>query len=81
MTAATFDTLKFVRRLKEAGFSEAQAEAISDAIRDAQRETDFATREDVYRIVSEAKWDILKWVVGLALAQLALLVGIFIKVT
>ena len=40
---------------------------------------DYATREDVYRIVSEAKWDVLKWVVGLALAQISLLVGVLVK--
>jgi len=38
-----------------------------------------ATREDVYRIVSEAKWDVLKWMVGLAIAQVSLLVGVLIK--
>lgn len=37
------------------------------------------TREDVYRIVSEAKWDVLKWMVWLALAQLSLLAGVLIK--
>ena len=33
MTAITFDTHKFVRRLKEAGLPEMQAEAIADAFR------------------------------------------------
>lgn len=79
MTAATFDTLKYVKRLKEAGFSEQQAEAHAEALKEAQANVDYATREDVYRIVSEAKWDVLKWVVGLALAQISLLVGVLIK--
>jgi hypothetical protein len=35
MATITFDTLKFVKRLKDAGVPESQAEAISDAFRDA----------------------------------------------
>jgi hypothetical protein len=47
MTATTFDTHKFVRRLKEAGLPEMQAEAIADAFRDAQGEADLATKVDL----------------------------------
>ncbi|MBF0136053.1 MAG: CCDC90 family protein [Magnetococcus sp. DMHC-1] len=36
MTTITFDTLKFVRRLKDSGIPENQAEAISEAFKDAQ---------------------------------------------
>ncbi len=43
MTAITFDTHKFVRKLKDAGFEEKQAEAVADAFRDAQAETETAT--------------------------------------
>jgi len=79
MTTVTFDTLKFVERLKAGGMPEPQAKAMSEALKEAQADVDYATREDVYRIVSEAKWDVLKWVVGLALAQISLLVGVLIK--
>jgi len=47
MTSATFDTHKFVRRLKEAGLPETQAEAIADAFRDAQSEAELATKYDI----------------------------------
>lgn len=47
MTATTFDTHKFVRKLKEAGLPEMQAEAIADAFRDAQGEADLATKVDL----------------------------------
>ena len=47
MAAITFDTHKFVRKLKEAGFEEKQAEAVADAFRDAQAETETATRHDL----------------------------------
>jgi hypothetical protein len=40
MTAITFDTLKFVERLKDSGIPEAQAKAIAEAIREAQGEAE-----------------------------------------
>ncbi len=47
MTTITFDTHKFVRTLKEAGVPENQAEAISEAFKEAQGEADLATKRDV----------------------------------
>lgn len=35
MSAITFDTHKFVRKLQEAGFDEKQAEGLTDAMRAA----------------------------------------------
>jgi hypothetical protein len=43
----TFDTHNFVKKLKEAGFAERQAEAISEAFKSAQSEIDVATVQDV----------------------------------
>jgi len=46
---ATFDTLQVVKRLKEAGFNERQAEAVIDVVRDL-RDADmsqFATKTDI----------------------------------
>ncbi|MBF0473137.1 MAG: DUF1640 domain-containing protein [Nitrospirae bacterium] len=37
MTTITFDTLAFVKKLKSAGISEPQAEAMSDAFKEAQQ--------------------------------------------
>ena len=49
MHATTFDTFKFIRRLKETGIPENQAEAISDAIQDAHSTqlADLATKRDI----------------------------------
>ena len=44
MTAITFDTHKFVRKLQEAGFDQTQAEGLTDAMRAAKGETEFVTR-------------------------------------
>jgi len=38
MASITFDTHKFIRRLKEAGVPESQAEAMAEALRDTQGE-------------------------------------------
>lgn len=53
MAVAAFDTHKFVRRLKEAGVPEAQAEAMSDAFKEAQGEAEFATKQDIAELKQE----------------------------
>ena len=47
MAFTTFDTLKFVKRLKEAGVPEKEAEAISEAFKEVQGELDLATKRDL----------------------------------
>lgn len=47
MTTITFDTLKFVRTLKAAGVPENQAEAFSEAFKEAQGEAELATKRDI----------------------------------
>jgi len=46
MTAVTFDTLKFVEKLKSAGVPEEQAKAMSEAFRDATGEAELTTKRD-----------------------------------
>ncbi len=79
MGTVTFDTLKFVKRLEEAGMSQKEAEAIaaaqSEAFEDLTKTKELATKTDLH----EMKYDLLKWIVGLAFAQFALLVGILMK--
>ena len=43
----TFDTLKFVETLREAGVPEAQAKAMSQAMRDAHETAELVTRRDL----------------------------------
>jgi hypothetical protein len=75
LASITFDTLKFSDRLKEAGVPAAQAEAEARALAEALSAPDIATKADLL----ELKMDIIKWMVGLALAQLGLLIGILVK--
>ena len=103
MTTMTFDTYAFVKRLKESGISENQAEAHVRALSDisltnvatkgdienlkAATRTDIenlkaATRTDIEKLkqniqrlelkFGEFKADILKWIIPLLLAQVAL---------
>lgn len=70
MATVTFDTHKFVRKLKEAGFDEKQAEAVSEAFRDAQFETEPLTKKDLQIELAPVRSDlpILKWMMGLVFA-------------
>lgn len=97
-----------MKRLKEAGFGETQAEAVTGVFRDL-RDADYtqlATKADLERIESELKGDIarqgtelkgeiarldakidlkseelkadiIRWVFGIAVAQTALVLGVF----
>jgi hypothetical protein len=71
--SAAFDTLRFARRLREAGFSEPQAEAMAEAFREASTEA-LATKHDIEllgaridkveaRLMGELT--LVKWMLGL----------------
>jgi len=82
MSAITFDTLKFSKTLEKAGVPAAQAEAFAEAFKDASGEAEVATKRDIEKLegkIAEMKFDLLKWVVGLALAQFGILIGILLK--
>jgi len=82
MSAITFDTLKFTKTLEKAGVPAAQAEAIAEAFKDASGEAEVATKRDIEKLegkIAEMKFDLLKWIVGLALAQFGILIGILLK--
>jgi len=74
VSTITFDTLKFANKLKAAGVPAQQAEAEAEALVDALSSSEIATRTDLI----ELKTDIIKWIVGIALAQIGLLVGIMV---
>ncbi|MGB5734806.1 MAG: DUF1640 domain-containing protein [Thiohalocapsa sp.] len=83
MTAITFDTHKFIRKLEQAGFDPKQAEAVADAFKEAQGEAEIATKRDIERL--EAKLDtrferidgelrLNRWILGLMLAGVVSLI-------
>lgn len=76
MAGITFDTLKFVERLKSAGVSGEQAKTEAEALAEALNETiavrDLATKMDLESI----KVDHIKWMGGLLLAQAAVVAAL-----
>ncbi len=86
MAAITFDTLKFVEKLKAAGVPEAQAKAEAEALVSALSEamdSQLATKPDINRPEREIRADIgrverellvLKWMMGLVLGGIVALV-------
>jgi len=75
MTTITFDTLKFVRRLKAAGVSEQHAEAEAEALAEVFSEaldTQLATKADIARLEGELK--LIKWMLGLVIGGISVLI-------
>jgi len=86
MSSITFDTLKFVTRLKESGFVESQAVAITEAFKEAHGEAEVATRRDIEELrlelelkLSETKSELIRWVVGAGFLQTALIAALLLK--
>lgn len=76
MAATTFDTLKFTKKLKEAGFPEAQAEALVDAVLGATSEAELVTKKDLQIELAPLKTDLtlIKWMLGLLLGGVVALI-------
>ncbi|MFN3076043.1 MAG: hypothetical protein ABT940_04025 [Alphaproteobacteria bacterium] len=71
-TAVPFDTLALARKLRErAHFAPEDAEGTAEALAEAMTSTELVTRDYLDARLSDVKADILKWVVGLLLAQTA----------
>jgi len=76
MAAVTFDTYKFIRRLREAGFEERQAEAVAEAFKEAQAEALPVTKDFLDARLLELENRLVKWGIGLALGQVALIAAL-----
>ena len=92
MNAMTFDTHAYVRKLKSVGFTEEQAAVqaevlfsvfeknLSDlATRRDLKELELATKLEIEKVrkeLAESKTDIIKWVLGVAAGQAALIIAI-----
>jgi len=82
MSTVTFDTLKFVHRLRDAGIPESQAEAIAAAFKEATSE-ELVTKDYLDARLAELRADVragqidmIKWMAGLLLAQAALVAAL-----
>ena len=83
MATITFDTLKFVRKLQEAGFEQRQAEGIAEAFKDASGEAELATKRDIERLEDKidridtrlgGELTLVKWMMGLILGGVVALI-------
>jgi len=94
MSAVTFDTLKFVERLKSAGVPEGQAKAISEAQNEVFSEVieaQLATKKDVSTVneaiagvkleIKELEIRMIRWVVSVGVLQTAMIAALLIKLT
>ncbi len=71
----TFDTLAFSKKMKEAGFTEKQAEVQAEALAEII-DTNLATKYDIKMLelkIEKAKSEIIKWVAGMLIAQGAII--------
>jgi len=86
MAAITFDTLRFVTRLKESGLSETQALAITEAFKEAHGEAEVATKADIRELelkfearMADTKAELVRWIVAAGFLQTALIAALLIK--
>ena len=86
MATLTFDTHLFVRKLRNTGITEPQAEVIADAIKEAQSCLDVASkvdvellRADLKRDLAETKAELVRWVVGAGFFQTVLIAALLLK--
>lgn len=70
MSTITFDSLKLSDKLKMAGFTVEQAEAVVRVIAEAEAQDELVTKKDLDIALAPLKADVhlLKWMMGFVLA-------------
>jgi hypothetical protein len=79
MSTLTFGTLQLAQRLKKTGIQGNEAEAIAEAVRDAQVNANIATKRDVSILetrIAETKAELIKWVVNAGELQTAMIAAL-----
>ncbi len=77
-SSITFDTLAFVKRMKAVGFTEEQAEAQVEILKEVLG-VSLATKADIDEVkiaLAEAKVEIIKWIAGMLVAQAAVIAAL-----
>ena len=75
MTSATFDTLTYSKKLQELGFTREQAEGFAQLQKELIDER-LVTRDYLDIRLAELKNDLLRWMMGIAVGQVALIVAL-----
>ena len=76
MSTVTFDALGYFEKLKAAGVPEAQAKVQADSLRELI-DVRLVTKEHLDIRLAELKNDMLRWMLGIAAGQVALIVALF----
>ena len=90
MASAAFDTLKAAKRLKQSGFSDEQAEALSEVFQQVQEShlQTLATKSDLTELKSElservtkveGRLSLVQWMLGFNLALTVAVLWILIR--
>ncbi|GHU11406.1 hypothetical protein FACS1894185_4600 [Betaproteobacteria bacterium] len=81
MTAITFDTLQFSKKLQARGFKPEQAEGISETLQEIINVAEVATTRDIKELeakievkLAETKSEIIKWNIGAVIGSVGLAV-------
>ena len=84
MTTITFDTLAFTEELTTAGVPETHAKAQARAMSKVLGSQELATKLDIKNLelslelkIAETKTEILKWLIGLLVAQTGIIIAAF----
>ncbi len=73
MSVAVFDKYAYVKRMKAVGFTEEQAEVQAETVADLINER-LVTKAVHDLGIAELKTELVKWMLGIAAGQIALLV-------
>jgi hypothetical protein len=83
MTTTTFDTLAYSKTLREAGFTEQQADAQATALATVLKDSvnNLVTKDDIARLEerTEGRFRLLQWMLGFNLAISIALLWILIR--
>ena len=90
MGTVAFDTYRFVKHLTESGFTEQQAEALAEE-QTAVLNGNLATKADLAKLevalkadikveIAQAKYETIKWTIGIVLAVAALQTTVMLRV-
>lgn len=81
MATIVFDTLAYAKKLRAAGVSEQQAEIQAEALAEIIDEN-LATKRDIKELeqnitlkLAELKNELIKWVLGISVAQAAIIIS------
>jgi transposase len=73
MSTAIFDTHAYIKRMRAVGFTEEQAEVQAETVADLINER-LVTKADLDLRIAELKTELVKWMLGIAVGQVALLI-------